>query len=78
MLSAACWSAVGTSSPAKSGPVQTHRDTSISVVLICCICSGFAELKGQCFNTAHAPTQGLLGFYVAQIIIASYQMTSRT
>ena len=78
MLSAACWSAVGTSSPAKSGPVQTHRDTNISVVLICCIWSGFAELKGQCFNTAHGSTQGLLGFYVAQITIASCRMTSRT
>ena len=68
MLSAACWSAVGTSSPAKSGPVQTHRDTNISLVLICCassilscICSDYAELKRAMLQHRACPHAGPFG-----------------
>ena len=61
MLSAACWSAVGTSNPAKSGPVQTHRDTNISLVPICCICSGYAELKRATLQHRACPHAGPFG-----------------
>ena len=68
MLSAACWLAVGTSSPAKSGPVQTHRETNISLVLICCassllscICRDFAELKRAFLSYRACPHAGPFG-----------------
>ena len=69
MLSAACWSAVGTSSPAKSGPVQPHRDTNMSLVLICCassilscIYSYSAELKtGNASAPRMPPRRALWG-----------------